>query len=264
MPRFDWRLSLHDMLSQGIELVYPRIQSCGLCGGFTQGIRTNHGLCPICYDRWARMLSSAKPCPHCGFFAGGVECRGPCKATIGTLAFIAAAAPYEGMYRQMLHSLKYNRDRALAEPMGYMMAKTLAPRISSGIRRRYVLVPVPLYRDKEAERGFNQSLLLAENLGRCLSLPVRQTLVRLHSGKTQARLNKRQRLREIGQIFAGTPDIITLKSRSVLLVDDVVTTGATLMACAEIFKNIGIEDLSALAFAAGFNHEREVTMAKSK
>ncbi len=164
----------------------------------------------------------------------------------------------------MLHSLKYNSDRSLAEPMGYMMAKTLAPRISSKQRRRYVLVPVPLHTAKEAERGFNQSLLLAEKLGRCLSLPVVQTLVRIHSGKTQASLNKRQRAREIGHIFTGTPDTLALKSRSVLLVDDVVTTGATLMACAEIFIKMGIDDLSAITFAAGFNHKRDDTMAKIK
>ncbi len=153
----------------------------------------------------------------------------------------------------MVHRLKYDGAMDLAVPMGDLMARVLASRTDRSGGHPSCLIPVPLHPAKEAVRGFNQSMLLACQLGRRLGIPVRPMLIRQQAGKPQAALNKNQRLQGLGRTFAMAPGSWLAGQGPVLLVDDVITTGATLLACAETLKSNGFQEICAITFAAGCN-----------
>lgn len=182
---------------------------------------------------------------------------------MGSLDSTSAAAPYTGLYRQQMMAFKYNGRRELALPMGFLMAKTwqegrgrqLAP--GSGI----CLVPVPMHQAKEAARGYNQSRLLAEVISRQLKLPVQELLWRPLPGQVQASLDKKQRRQALDQVFQWAGAGAGVKTESpgsgrrrysaVILVDDVVTTGATLESCGQILQQQGYNPIWGLTFAGG-------------
>jgi len=253
MKRYIISCRLNEALKSWIELLYPRLQNCAVCGTFVHGTAAPYGICPNCQDQWRKQFILDRPCPHCGFFTRGDSCRGPCQEGMANLRFVTAATPYEGIGRQMIQTLKYNGVQERAVMMGYLMAQTLAARLDCEGKSGYWLVPIPLHSDKEASRGFNQSALLAEQVGRCLGLPVHQLLLRQQVGEVQAGLNKARRLKEIENVFKLKSDQTDFKNRPIILVDDVVTTGATLLTCAKILKKCNCNDVTAVVFAAGGN-----------
>lgn len=236
-----------------MELVYPSLESCRLCGRFVPGVEALNGLCRHCMERWEKTIRDGKPCPRCGYFAWDEPCRGPCGDLAGSLSRVMAAAPFEGGYRQMVHQLKYNGEKGLTVPMSYLMARIMTSGMALSERQPACLVPVPLHPAKEAERGFNQSFILACQMSRRLGLPVRQLLIRQQEGRPQAALNKNQRLQGIGRHFALKPGGMRPGKGTIVLVDDVVTTGATLLSCADTLRKHGFQEIHAVAFAAGCN-----------
>jgi len=152
---------------------------------------------------------------------------------------------YNGPIAQGIRSLKY---RGL-KPLASILAAPLADYISAHPVLFDALVPVPLHPDRVAERGFNQSELLAESIRLTLNIPTRTDLVqRVVATRPQAQLNRHQRLQNVANAFAPAPDA-TLHGETLLLIDDVSTTGATLRACANILKRIGAGDIWALTVA---------------
>ncbi|MCP5114408.1 MAG: ComF family protein, partial [bacterium] len=133
---------------------------------------------------------------------------------------------YENELRELVHLFKYGRIRPLAKPLGGMMASVL-PRDE----QIDVIVPMPLHWLKRWQRGFNQARLLAEVLSRRTGIPVKDVARRDRSTAPQAGLSNAQRRRNVAGAFR-IASAARLKGSSVLLVDDVLTTGATASACA--------------------------------
>jgi len=128
---------------------------------------------------------------------------------------------------------KYARRRALADSLGHLLAERypFAPDA--------LLVPVPLHVTRLRERGFNQAVLLARRLGRARGLPVEnRALVRLRSTHAQPGLGAAARRRNLAGAFALQPGT-AVSRRPVVLVDDVLTTGATADACATVLLAAG-------------------------
>jgi ComF family protein len=253
MNRLKAMLRFNEYLGYCMELVYPGLESCRLCGRFAPGAEALNGLCRHCMERWEKTIRDGKPCPRCGYFAWNEPCRGPCGNLPGSISRVMAAAPYEGGYRQMVHRLKYNGEKGLTIPMSYLMARVLASDMAFRERQPSCLVPVPLHPVKETERGFNQSFLLACQMSKRLGIPVRQLLIRQQEGRPQAALNKNQRLQGIGRPFLMKDGGSRAGKGMIVLVDDVVTTGATLLSCAETLGNHGYHEIHAVTFAAGCN-----------
>jgi ComF family protein len=113
---------------------------------------------------------------------------------------------------------------------------------------RDLIVPVPLAPGRARERGYNQSELLARILGRRWNVPVVEALVRGRATETQTRLTPGDRLRNVAGAFATVPGSDQLAGRHVLLVDDVVTTAATLNACAKALHESGARIISYVTF----------------
>jgi ComF family protein len=151
--------------------------------------------------------------------------------------------------QSILHHIKYHGDRASAINMGRLMGEILEKHAPYSLIDG--IVPLPLYRKREKERGYNQSALLAEGISEVMSVPViRGLLVRTGNTNTQTKKNRQQRWENVKNAFcmAGDPD---LGIRRILLVDDVVTTGATLEAAASVLlRETGFRIcISTLAYA---------------
>lgn len=107
------------------------------------------------------------------------------------------------------------------------------------------IVPVPLHPSKERVRGFNQAELLAEALGKEMGIPVRNLLKKSKKTKDQKSLNKNQRVRNVKDAYQADEEVLgTHIPDSVLLLDDVVTTGSTLSACAKALKAKGVTNVA--------------------
>jgi len=148
---------------------------------------------------------------------------------------------YEGTLRKLIHLFKYSGIRRMAEPLAALLAGAL-PR-----DRRFDLVaPVPLHWRRKWQRGFNQSELLGRAIGRARGIPVRNVLRRGVATRAQAGLSNAQRRENVAGAFRARRRVAGLR---VLLIDDVMTTGATLGACARALKKAGAKSVSVLALA---------------
>ena len=150
---------------------------------------------------------------------------------------------YEGELRELIHLFKYGRVQTLAKPLGRLLAQAL-PREESFD----AIVPMPLHWRKRWQRGFNQADLLAHEISRRTHTPVKHVLRRVRFTTAQAGLtNAKRRLNVSGAFQARRGK--TLPGQNVLLVDDVMTTGATAASCARALKRAGARKVVLLTVA---------------
>ncbi|MEY2598196.1 MAG: hypothetical protein RLZZ142_455, partial [Verrucomicrobiota bacterium] len=156
-----------------------------------------------------------------------------------------------GVVRRMIHGLKYEGREYLAPSLGRCLAEGLGDgRLRAPLVE--VLVPVPLHWRRLWGRGFNQALVLARELGRARGLPVVEALRRVRDTGTQTRLGRSERWENLRGAFGlRRGGGARVGGRHVLLVDDVLTTGATLDACARVLRRAGAASVRALAVARG-------------
>jgi len=158
-------------------------------------------------------------------------------------------APFAGPVRAALHDLKYAGERRLADPLGAAIARRWS-RVGIGAE---VVVPVPVHADRERRRGYDQAALIAEVAARHLGLPSVRALERGRATVAQFELGRDERAANVAGAFRPrrslrhAPEAIA--GRWVLLVDDVVTTGATLAASAEALETAGARVVSAITVA---------------
>jgi ComF family protein len=151
---------------------------------------------------------------------------------------------FDGPLRQAVHRLKFSGERYLAEPLGEILAATW----NHGPLPADALVTVPLHPKHEAARGYNQSLLLARAAGARLGLPVIDDgLRRVRETPPQMGLPREERLANVRGAFAWQSDRPC--PARLVLVDDVMTTGATLAACAAALRQAGASHINALVLA---------------
>src|SRR5688500_3916013 len=160
---------------------------------------------------------------------------------------MAAAGRYDGALRQIVHAFKYEGRRSLARPLGAMLKASAAEWLHSVD----CAVPVPLYPWRRLRRGFNQ----ATDLARQLDLPVVHALWRTRATAPQTGLTAAARRRNVAGAFRLSPLLsrrtraALISGRVVVLVDDVMTTGATMQACAEVLAGAGAREVRMLTVA---------------
>ncbi len=200
--------------------------SCPGCG------REGEVLCPACRRPLERRL--AEP--------AGLPLGLPGNVPPG-LVQVEWCAAFSGPARACLHALKYDGQRALAQPLGAFMAARWR-RVGVGAD---VVVPVPVHATRLRDRGYNQAALLAREAALHLGLPMMELLRRRGETKAQHALGRSDRARNVGDAFAVDPaHLRTVSGRWFLLIDDVLTTGATLSACAAALTDAGALAVSAL------------------
>ncbi|MBW3636177.1 MAG: ComF family protein [Armatimonadetes bacterium] len=168
-----------------------------------------------------------------------------------TPSFLAArsAFHFEGPLREAVHRFKYREKTALAARLAPFLAQTMARDAALSEFRPQALVPVPLHGARHKKRGFNQSALLARELGASLGVPVAELLKRTRDTPPQVGLNRKQRAANVRGAFVMDAARSDQKGARILLIDDVYTTGATLRECARVLKKAGASEICALTLA---------------
>ncbi len=200
------------------------------------------GVCRACWAALPR-LDPSLSCPHCALPGDGSRCA-DCRQAPAPVSRAAALALYAGPMRPLVLAFKFRGWDILARPAAEALAG-LARRI--GLARECgVLVPVPSTRRRNRERGYDPAVLLAEELSRRLGLPTRPGLRRVRDTPPQSSLPASLRAQNVAGAFAGSPHVTGL---AVLLVDDVVTTGATAFAAARALLDAGAARVDLLVLA---------------
>ena len=201
-----------------VDFFFPRrCISCGRAGDF---------LCGRCCQKLPLLLPPL--CQRCGKPESSGGLCAACWGQKTDLDGIRSVFRFEGVIRQAIHELKYRNLRSLS----VRLAGFLADYVRNDHVNGEVLVPVPLHPKRLRDRGYNQSGLLAADLGKLTALPVIMgSLCRLKDSLPQARTsNVDARRRNVRKAFACRDD--SLRGKDIILIDDVCTSGATLEACA--------------------------------
>ena len=210
-----------------IDVLLP--PACPGCG------REGEALCGTCRSDVGRRLDEPAGSPL------GLPGGGP--AGLVQLEWCAA---FTGPARASLHALKYDGERRLVLPLASLMAERWR-RVGIG---GDVFVPVPVHAERRRQRGFDQAELLATEVARRLGVACSSALERAAQTHAQHRLGRGARAGNVGRAF-GVPKAMAphVTGRWVVLIDDVVTTGATLTACAAALHAAGALAVSALLLA---------------
>lgn len=219
----------------GLGLVFPlECQGCNTGGQL---------LCPSCVSKLPRLEPPF--CLVCGEPGSLARCDG-CRFNQPEIDGIRAPYLMQGILRELIHRFKYRNLRSAAPELGQLLTDYLSNHPMPG----RVLVPVPLHPRRLRRRGYNQAALLARELSKRTALPVAPSLlVRCQDAPPQVQSGSRQlRAINVRGGFACTGSASGLK---VLLIDDVSTTGSTLLECASVLKKAGAVSVWGLALAKG-------------
>lgn len=206
-----------------LNLIFPKravCMGCGSAAGFEQ-----EWLCDDCRKKLAQRWLGAFP-----------ESR---------LDGSAAAYHYGGPSGGVVRNFKYHGVKKLAEPMTKDMLRALEQIQPIGAE---LVVPVPMHRRRQKQRGYNQSELLAREIAKALNLPCENGLVRTRNTVQQAKLEGESRRKNLKDAFRAEPCVA---GKHILLVDDVYTTGETARECARALREGGAVSVSFLSYAKG-------------
>ena len=189
-------------------------------------------------------------CAGCGasgawYCASCRDSSDPITRTLGRLAITAAGA-HEGPLRDAIHRLKYGNEPGLSVELGALIALRIAADLARGTHLD-AIVPVRLHPVRERERGYDQSRSLAVAIGRATGIPVRPAVHRLRAGLPQTTLGQRERQDNVRGAFVGVAG--ALRGLRVALIDDVATTGATLLDAAAAARACGARGVRAYVVA---------------
>ena len=239
----DWGDALRHVTDSVLAVVLaPACAACGalldhptsgpVCDACWRSIRLlTNPLCDRCGDplpAWRSISVPLARCPRCRRASPRVDRA-------------RAVGEYDGALRAIIHAIKYEGRRSLARPLAALM-RARGAEVLEGADG---LIPVPLHRSRRRERGFNQAADLARHLGG----PVRHALRRSRATASQTGLPAAQRHRNVRDAFVVTREARELAGSTLVLIDDVSTTGATLEACARALKEAGVREVRALTAA---------------
>ncbi|MBB6146392.1 ComF family protein [Silvibacterium bohemicum] len=259
----------HNLLHSVTSVLFPA--DCQVCGEPLCG----YSRVPVCASCWKSIPEQARPlCSRCGESLGicdfgeatpaveETQCR-PCRMAPPAFARAVACGPYSGSMRPLLHLLKYDSLEPIAAQLGKVIAAELACHPDLPVAP--VVVPVPLFREREKQRGFNQSELLARAAIRAMRQRkpgwggrlAARVLQRSRATQSQAGLSLSERRRNLrGAFFVS--DAETIHGRDVLLIDDIYTTGATARACSSALKRAGAAKIWVATVARAQRHEAKI------
>ena len=234
------------------DIIYP--PRCAICRRFLwKGPLINEdnslSFCRTCIADFCHISSPL--CPICGVsFPSELKEDHPCEDCLRKKPFFdTAVAPflYEGPILEAIHRLKYGAKSFLAGSLGPLLARFTEERIREP--GPFLTVPVPLHPKRLRERGFNQSLLLARYVAGGLQSDLDfLSLKRVRYTLPQTRLAKKERQRNVrGAFQLNNRDAV--KGKTILLIDDVVTTGNTMNECARVLKKGGSEKIFCVSLA---------------
>jgi competence protein ComFC len=223
---------------RSLDWLYP--PTCGGCG------RKGNRWCLECQNGADRLGSQV--CPVCGTPIHSIRVCAACQGKNYLLKALRSWAFFSGPVREALHRLKYKRDMGLGEAL----AQPLIGLYNSLDWKAELILPVPLSQDRLKERGYNQAWFLAQPIA--LACGVRYSahgLKKVKNTLSQVGLSSKQRRENVAGAFWA--DQSCIKGKRVVIVDDVMTTGATLQACAQAVLDAGASDVWGLTLARAYH-----------
>jgi ComF family protein len=227
------------------DFVYPPL--CIICDNPLRN--SDPWLCPECLGELAANASSRNACPRCGQNRDRHECA--CElAWDYPFECVFSIFDFDDTVRAIAHQVKYQGKRDLAFHIGKRFACRIPAEFLDSVD---MMTPVPLHFRRRLSRGYNQAECFARGvaagLGRGIPL-ASATLKRTRHTRTQTKLDKEERERNLQNAFAVAPKHVeSLRGRNVILVDDVVTTGATTGHCAQALLSAGAKSVRVLSLA---------------
>jgi ComF family protein len=219
---------------------------CALCGS-PLPLLSPAPICDACWTEFS--LQSGEVCSRCGdilplAYSISATCR-PCRLAPPPFVRAVSYGPYEGRMRDAIHALKYQGLMPVAQRLGGMLAAAIG-QLATDAPSEMLVIPVPLHRSKYSQRGFNQARLLAshalaalrENHPAWRLTLASTTVVRQRATESQAGLTPRQRRVNVRGAFV-VPDSQAVTGRNVLVIDDIMTTGATVRSVAQVLLRAG-------------------------
>ena len=232
----------------GLALFYPRV--CQIC----ESVRATPEQGLVCAKCWSGVRFIRAPfCERCGLpYEGDIttpfECSN-CRDVELHFSSARSAVTAKGVTLEVIHKFKYNNALWFEPFLADLLMRVAVPALRE--EKWDVIVPVPLHPTKERERGFNQATLIATQLARALGLPLNENLVRrVTPTRTQTLLTKKQRADNVRRAFAAVSGA-KLSGERIVLVDDVLTTGATTSACARVLCELGAGEVCVWTVARG-------------
>jgi competence protein ComFC len=218
-----------------IAFIFPK--RCCLCG---KTIPTNVRICENCSEELP--IIGGKICKNCGREKGVCCCKNK------KFEFERCVAPfyYEGAVKKGIWRYKYRNKQYAAGAFAYYTAKTVHNEFAD--INFDIITAVPMSKKEYANRGYNQSVLFARLLAKELDIKYRDVLIKTLDTKPQQSCNATQRWANIFGVFKAT-DISNIKDKTILLVDDISTTFATLNECAKMLKLAGAKHIYCVAIA---------------
>lgn len=227
---------LRELSEAALHFLYPAV--CCICSAARA--RSEDGfICKACRSKVRPVVTPF--CGRCGLpFSGTIDARFECSNCAEMklrFDFARGAVKANDLIRDVIHRFKYQRHLWLEPFLGGLLVEAATDELSGGAWD--ALVPVPLHAVKLREREFNQAELIARFLGRAINLPVAdRILVRNEPTPTQTELSRAERLANVRRAFSLHRQA-DVRGRSFILIDDVLTTGATTSACAAVLKRAG-------------------------
>ena len=214
-----------------LNLFFPL--QCVICGKLLAADNKDR----VCVECWSKIVYFNRP----------IEIR-------LSLEMIWSVAVYDGVLRELIHQFKYKEKKYLAHLLGKLLVDFVEKYLKE--ERFDYVVPIPLEKARQKKRGYNQAELLGRVLGDAVNKPVLTDLVkRRKKTKPQFGLDREERFENLSGAFemskSGEEDVATIVGKTVLLLDDLATTGATLDECARVLKTAGVSEVYALVLAHG-------------
>jgi len=222
-----------------LNILFP--QSCPICGSSS----INHKIAPICLGCWQDISPyNGTMCSRCGkpLISDTATICGDCIKDEPPFRYAKSYGLYEGGLEVAIKEMKYHGVKRLSLSLSELLLQLPMPSVDA-------IIPVPLHGRRLRERGFNQSALIAKGISKRLHRPLLiNTLIRTRYTVPQVTLTAREREKNIKGAFSinNSEDI---QGKDIMLIDDVLTTGATVRECSKMLKKAGAGDIYVITLA---------------
>lgn len=227
------------MINRFLNVLFPEL--CPFCKKPPQ----DHRIAPICTDCWNEITQyNGSICQICGkplISSASIIC-GDCISDRPAFKLARSFGLYEATLKEAINLLKYYGIKRLAKPLSDMMLKIKIPGVET-------ILPVPLHKRRLRVRGFNQSGLLAKYMAKRLRIPIiTDCLIKVRDTLPQVGLGAKEREKNIRKAFE-VKNRGLIQGKTIMLIDDVFTTGATVRECSKVLKKAGARDIYVITLA---------------
>ncbi len=246
----EYKKEVRNYFDTLLNFIYPRNIYCILCGVPIER-EEKFSLCSPCKSEV--MFLRGRVCDKCGKPLDELYIPNRCPQCTNREFYFTKAfscVEYDENTKKIVYGLKYNGLRYFSYHISEIMGEHLTLLVNTNFD---LIIPVPLHKNKERKRSFNQSFLIAKYLGRILDKPIdRKSLVRIKDTLEQNKLSKEERIENLRKAFEISENH-NIIDKNILLVDDVFTTGETANQCSKTLIENGAKEIHVITFATGRN-----------